>query len=109
MAKRKKLKKNIKITFVLIIIVSIGVILGVKKYNEYLYHQTNEYKLTEKGYSLDEAKNQEEESYMCRIQSAIKGEADDVRSSMINIAALVESSFMTKYNLPEDYYTRKEK
>lgn len=56
MAKRKKLKKNIKITFVLIIIVSIGVILGVKKYNEYLYHQTNEYKLTEKGYSLDEAK-----------------------------------------------------
>lgn len=46
---------------------------------------------------------------MCRIQSAIKGEADDVRSSMINIAALVESSFMTKYNLPEDYYTRKEK
>ena len=60
-------------------------------------------------YSLDEAKNQEEESYMCRIQSAIKGEADDVRSSMINIAALVESSFMTKYNLPEDYYTRKEK
>lgn len=56
MAKRKKLKKNIKITLVLIIIVSIGVILGVKKYNEYLYHQTNEYKLTEKGYSLDEAK-----------------------------------------------------
>ena len=56
MAKRKKLKKNIKITFVLIIIVSIGVIFGVKKYNEYLYHQTNEYKLTEKGYSLDEAK-----------------------------------------------------
>ena len=56
MAKRKKLKKSIKIILVLIVFVSISIIFGVKKYNEYLYHQTNEYKLTEKGYSLDEAK-----------------------------------------------------
>ena len=55
-------------------------------------------------YSLDEAKAQTDGSYMLSIQGAIKGEKDDIRASLANISALVESSFKTKYGLDEDYY-----
>ncbi len=43
---------------------------------------------------------------MVKIQSSIKGSADDIRSSMISLCDLVQNSFKTKYNLPEDYYTK---
>ena len=56
MAKRKRLKKGAKIFFILVLFVIIGTIFGIKEYNEYLYHQTNEYKLTQVGYSLEESK-----------------------------------------------------
>ena len=54
MAKRGKLKKQVY--FVLIgIILFIGLIIfGINRYNLYKYHQTNEYKLIEIGYSNDE-------------------------------------------------------
>ena len=55
-------------------------------------------------YSLDEAKAQTEGSYMLTIQSAIKGEIDDIRARMANLSALIEASFKVKYNLDEDYY-----
>ena len=41
---------------------------------------------------------------MLSIQGAIKGEKDDIRASLANISALIESSFKTKYGLAEDYY-----
>ena len=69
MAKRRRLKKSVKVFFILFILVIVGIIYGTKKYNEYLYHQTNEYKLTEVGYTLDESKllinklNDENETY----------------------------------------------
>ena len=47
MAKRKRLKKSVKVFFVIIVLIIIGIIFGIKKYKEYLYHKTNEYKLTE--------------------------------------------------------------
>ena len=56
MAKRRKLKKQAKLGILFIILLIISIIFGIKKYKEYLYHQTNEYKLTEVGYTLDEAK-----------------------------------------------------
>ena len=54
MAKRRKLKKQVY--FVLIgIVLFIGLIIfGINRYNLYKYHQTNEYKLIEIGYSNDE-------------------------------------------------------
>ena len=51
-----KLKKQayyISAGFVAIIVM---IILGINFYNDYKYKQTNEYKLTEKGYSLEESK-----------------------------------------------------
>ena len=57
MAKRRKLKKQVY--FILIgIILFIGLIIfGINRYNLYKYHQTNEYKLIEIGYSNDEIQN----------------------------------------------------
>ena len=56
MAKRRKIKKSVKYIFYLFIVIIIGVIFSIKKYQDYKYHQTNLYKLTEKGYSLEDSK-----------------------------------------------------
>ncbi len=53
-----KLKKEIAIKGMIVIIVAIVVIiLGLNFYNDYKYKQTYEYKLIEHGYTVEEAKN----------------------------------------------------
>ena len=56
--KRIKLKKNVKkflIYFIVAIVLLVIVInFAIKKYQEYKYHQTIEYKLLQKNYSMDE-------------------------------------------------------
>lgn len=55
--KKKKIKKKVIYTFCIVIALLIfGTIFGVKKYEEYKYKQTYEYKLTEHGYSLGNSK-----------------------------------------------------
>ena len=56
MEKRKvyKLKTSVKVFFVILVILIIGAVFGIKKYQEYLYTKTNEYALLQLGYS-DEA------------------------------------------------------
>jgi len=56
MKKKLKLKKKVKNLFVGFIVLLVICIFGVRKYQEYKYKQTNEYKLTEVGYSLEESK-----------------------------------------------------
>lgn len=57
MARKKlKLKKKFRNIIILFIVLIIGSIFGINKYNEYKYKQTNEYKLTQVGYSLEESK-----------------------------------------------------
>ena len=70
MAKKKlKLKKKARNSFVLFVILLIAIIIGIDKYKEYKYKQTNEYKLTTVGYTLEESKfiiqklNDENETY----------------------------------------------
>ena len=69
MVKKRKLKKSARNSLIIIIILITGIIFGINKYKEYKYHQTNEYKLTEKGYTLEESKliikrlNDENEKY----------------------------------------------
>lgn len=52
--KKKHLKKGPKIIFVILILLIIVGIYANKKYQEYLYHQTNEYHLLELGYTKEE-------------------------------------------------------
>jgi len=54
--KKLKLKKAVRNRLIIIIIIFVGVIFGINKYKEYKYKQTNEYKLTEVGYSLEDSK-----------------------------------------------------
>ncbi len=56
MAKKRKIKKPIKIGFLLIIFLTVIVFSGTKFYKDYLYKQTYEYKLLEINYTLDESK-----------------------------------------------------
>lgn len=57
MKKRKKLKKKVLYTgCIFILLIGIGTIFGIKTYKEYKYKQTYEYKLTEHGYTLENAK-----------------------------------------------------
>ena len=54
--KKLKVKKRTWIVLIIIIFLVIGVYAGKKIYDDYLYKQTNEYKLLEIGYTLDEIK-----------------------------------------------------
>ncbi|MEG1506539.1 MAG: D-alanyl-D-alanine carboxypeptidase family protein [Bacilli bacterium] len=56
MAKKRKLKKSIWVVLILLIIVIGASIYGYKKYQEYLYEQTYEYKLLTHGYNMEETK-----------------------------------------------------
>ena len=56
MAKRKKIKKKVKYSFIILVLIIAASIFGINKYKEYKYHQTNLYKLTVVGDSLDNAK-----------------------------------------------------
>lgn len=56
MVKKKRIKKKAKLLLLLSVIIIIAIIIGVKEYNKYLYHQTYEYKLLQKNYNMDEIK-----------------------------------------------------
>ena len=56
MAKKLKLKKSARNIFIILLLLAVGGFFGIKKYKEYLYHKTNEYKLTQVGYTLKESK-----------------------------------------------------
>ncbi len=55
MKKKLKVKKSVWI-IIIIIVLLIGAIYGYNRYQEYLYQQTYEYKLLQKGYDLEDTK-----------------------------------------------------
>lgn len=56
MKKKLKLKKKVRNILIIIIFLIFLSIFGINKYKEYKYKQTNEYKLTQVGYTLEESK-----------------------------------------------------
>jgi len=55
MSKRKrKLKKGVKILFVILVVIGILSYYGIKEYKQYLYEQTIEYKLLQKEYPIED-------------------------------------------------------
>lgn len=92
MSKKKyKLKKDIvyKGTIILIIIF-IGSVLGMQKYNEYKYKQTYEYKFMQKGWSKEEA-NEIEKLYKDNLEDILRLRTNE---NIINFAH--EKYFMYK-------------
>ena len=55
MKKRKlRVRKQFIVFVIIVILLIIGIRFGLKKYEEYKYHQTYEYKLLQKEYTIDE-------------------------------------------------------
>ena len=54
MKRRRKLKKQVYYFLAFLIIIICLIFYGYKKYQEYLYHQTFEYKLLEVGYNKED-------------------------------------------------------
>ena len=101
MTKKRRLKKSAKKFLIVLCLFIVLLIFGIKKYKEYLYHQTNEYKLTLVGYTLDESKlivdklNNKNESYF------VKNEKDN------NIVSILKEKYFLEKNL-YDYIKYKE-
>ena len=56
MKKKLKLRKQVYYVVIIIILLIIAGCWGVKKYNQYIYEQSYEYKLQQVGYTLDDTK-----------------------------------------------------
>ncbi len=96
--KKIKLKKAGKISIGIIVFLIIAIIVGTKIYNNYLYKQTYEYKLLEKGYKLDDVKKLEKLFSKKRLDYIL---SIDINDKLIPLAS--EKYYIDK-NL-EDYLT----
>lgn len=89
--KRLKLKTGV-IKFLIFVVIAICVVsFGIKKYKEYLYHQTDEYKLLQVGYSKSEVKDIQEKLTEKQIKNYIDQEKVDYLDDLIK-----EKYFMNK-------------
>ena len=100
--KRLKLKKKVYYFGAFVVFLTVAILLGINYYNDYQYKQTNEYKLLEKGYSLEDTKTIFAKLSETEQQKLIDNDKDD------KIISLLEQKYFLEKNL-EDYqeYIRK--
>lgn len=93
MKRKLKIKKQVWIILVIVIILIAGGIYGYYKYQEYLYQQTYEYKLLQKGYTLEETNFLEDNFSKERLDYFLKIEKN------INIIAFRKEKYYLDKNL----------
>ena len=96
MKKKKKkirLKKQAYYLLAVIVFLVVGVILGINFYNDFKYKQTNEYKLTSKGYSLEDTNILLDKLSENSISSLINQDKNDT------IVGLVKEKYFLEKNL----------
>lgn len=96
MKKKKKkirLKKQAYYLLAVIVFLVVGVILGINFYNDFKYKQTNEYKLTSKGYSLEDTNVLLDKLSENSISSLINQDKNDT------IVDLVKEKYFLEKNL----------
>ena len=96
MKKKKKkirLKKQAYYLLAVIVFLVVGVILGINFYNDFKYKQTNEYKLTSKGYSLEDTNILLDKLSENSISSLINQDKNDT------IVDLVKEKYFLEKNL----------
>ena len=100
MKRKLKVKKQVWVMLIVIIILIAGSIYGYNKYQEYLYKQTYEYKLLQKGYTLEETNFLEGNFSKDRLDYFLKIEKD------INIIAFRKEKYYLDKNLEKylEYY-----
>lgn len=94
--KRLKLKKKVYYFGTFVVFLTVAILLGINYYNDYQYKQTNEYKLLEKGYSLEDTKTIFAKLSETEQQKLIANDKDD------KIISLLEQKYFLEKNL-EDY------
>ena len=96
MKKKKKkirLKKQAYYLLAVIVFLIVGVILGINFYNDFKYKQTDEYKLTSKGYSLEDTRILLDKLSENGISSLINQDKNDT------IVGLVKEKYFLEKNL----------
>lgn len=96
MKKKKKkirLKKQAYYLLAVIVFLVVGVILEINFYNDFKYKQTNEYKLTSKGYSLEDTNVLLDKLSENSISSLINQDKNDT------IVGLVKEKYFLEKNL----------
>lgn len=96
MKKKKKkirLKKQAYYLLAVIVFLVVGVILGINFYNDFKYKQTNEYKLTSKGYSLEDTNVLLDKLSENSISSLINQDKNDT------LVGLVKEKYFLEKNL----------
>ena len=92
MKKKLKLKKKVRNILIIIIFLIFLSIFGINKYKEYKYKQTNEYKLTQVGYTLEESKFIIDKLFL--ISCAINFALSATIFAVFNVSSeLIENSF----------------
>lgn len=94
--KRLKLKKKVYYFGAFVVFLTVAILLGINYYNDYQYKQTNEYKLLEKGYSLEDTQTIFAKLSETEQQKLINNDKDD------KIISLLEQKYFLEKNL-EDY------
>lgn len=102
--KKLKLKKQVYYILAVLVFLVVGIILGINYYNDYKYRQTNEYYLTQHGYTLEQAHIIQEKLDSDMIQALLQQEKNDT------IVSLMQEKYFMFKNL-NDYleYIKKEK
>ena len=95
--KRLKLKTEVYYYLAILIILIIGASWGIKKYQQHQYQKTNEYKLTEAGYSLENSQMLIKELTDQDISYILAKPMDD------DILNLMKEKYFLKENFQEYY------
>ena len=103
---KKKVRKIIIISIVLIIILSIGLHSGIKIYKQKEYEKTYEYKLTTIGYSLDDTKIILDKFKEKEIEYLLNNKKDDLYLNLLNEKYFIYDKF---YDYIEYYNKNKNK
>lgn len=90
--KNFKIRKEVLIAIGIFLLVVIATIFGIKKYQEYKYHQTLEYKLLEKGYSIKEYQILKEKLTSKELNSLLSEEKNE------QVLGIVKEKYFIKAN-----------
>lgn len=93
--KKIKLKKGAKILLVVILVIAVSLHFGLKRYKEYLYQQTYEYKLLQKEYPMEDVKVILEKLDNDYINTLLEEDSEYDK----NIALLLNQKYFIRKNL----------
>ena len=82
--KKLKLKKQAYYIFAGIVVIIVGIILGINYYNDAKYKETMEYKLMEKGYTLEQTKTLQEKLSETELTTILEKEKSDQILDFLN-------------------------